>query len=181
MKKALSLLTISALSIGMLSACGPKDSGKKEESKAKKDYDLLVWEDDKKGVGLEPAVKSFEEKYKVKVKVVEMQMTDQVKKLRLDGPAGTGPDVVTLPHDQIGNAVTEGLLSEVKADDTVKSKFTDLSIKAQTYNGKLYGLPKAIETPIFIYNKKLMQKHQKRWTSCLTSQKTLRRMASTDF
>lgn len=71
MKKALSLLTVSALSIGMLSACGPKDSGKKEESKAKKDYDLLVWEDDKKGVGLEPAVKSFEEKYKVKVKVLK--------------------------------------------------------------------------------------------------------------
>ena len=45
MKKALSLLTISALSIGMLSACGPKDSGKKEASKEKKDYDLLVWED----------------------------------------------------------------------------------------------------------------------------------------
>lgn len=158
MKKALSLLTVSALSIGMLSACGPKDSGKKEESKAKKDYDLLVWEDDKKGVGLEPAVKSFEEKYKVKVKVVEMQMTDQVKKLRLDGPAGTGPDVVTLPHDQIGNGVTEGLLSEVKADDAVKSKFTNSSIEAQTYNGKLYGLPKAIETPVFIYNKKLMPK-----------------------
>ena len=97
-------------------------------------------------------MKSFEEKYKVKVKVVEMQMTDQVKKLRLD-EAGTGPDVVTLPHDQIGNAVTEGLLSEVKADDAVKSKFTNSSIEAQTYNGKLYGLPKAIETPVFIYNK----------------------------
>ena len=53
----------------------------------------------------------------------------------------------------IGNAVTEGLLSEVKADDAVKSKFTDSSIEAQTYNGKLYGLPKAIETPVFIYNK----------------------------
>ncbi len=111
-----------------------------------------------------------------------MQMTDQVKKLRLDGPAGTGPDVVTLPHDQIGNAVTEGLLSEVKADDAVKSKFTDSSIEAQTYNGKLYGLPKAIETPVFIYNKKTnAKKRQKRWTSCLTSQKNLRKMASTDF
>ncbi len=39
---------------------------KKRKVKRKKDYDLLVWEDDKKGVGLEPAVKSFEEKYKVK-------------------------------------------------------------------------------------------------------------------
>ena len=33
MKKALSLLTVSALSIGMLSACGPKDSGKKKKVK----------------------------------------------------------------------------------------------------------------------------------------------------
>ena len=62
----------------------------KEESKAKKDYDLLVWEDEKKGVGLEPAVKSFEKKYNVKVKVVEVQMTKQIEKLRLDGPAGQG-------------------------------------------------------------------------------------------
>ncbi|MFD3449329.1 extracellular solute-binding protein [Microbacteriaceae bacterium 4G12] len=156
-KKALSLLTVSALAVGMLAGCGPKDSGKKEASK-KKDYDLLVWEDQKKGVALEPAVKSFEKKYNVKVKVVEIQMVDQVKKLRLDGPAGTGPDVVTLPHDQIGGAVTEGLLSEIKVDDSVKNKFTDLSLKAQTYDGKLYGLPKAVETPVFIYNKKLMQK-----------------------
>lgn len=87
-----------------------------------------------------------------------MTMTDQVKKLRLDGPAGTGPDVVTLPHDQIGNAVTEGLLSEIKVSDEVKNKFTDLSVQAQTYDGKLYGLPKAIETPVLIYNKKLMSK-----------------------
>ena len=41
MKKALSLLTVSALSIGMLSACAPKDSGKKEESKAKKTMTFL--------------------------------------------------------------------------------------------------------------------------------------------
>ncbi len=65
MKKALSLLTVSALSIGMLSACGRKDSGKKEESKAKKTM-IFLFGKMVKGVGLEPAVKSFEEKYKVK-------------------------------------------------------------------------------------------------------------------
>ncbi|WP_369902839.1 extracellular solute-binding protein [Bacillus manliponensis] len=157
MKKALSFLAIPALAIGMLSGCGPQESSKKEESKGKKgDYDLLVWEDEKKGVGLEAAVESFEKEYDVKVKVVETQMTKQVEKLRLDGPAGTGPDVVTLPHDHIGNSVTEGLLAELKIEDSVTSKFTDLSIDAQTYEGKLYGLPKAVETPVFIYNKKLM-------------------------
>ena len=48
----------------------------KEESKAKKTM-IFLFGKMIKGVGLEPAVKSFEEKYKVKVKVVEMQMTDQ--------------------------------------------------------------------------------------------------------
>ena len=42
---------------------------------------------------------------------------------------------MTLPHDHIGNVVTEGLIDEVKVDDAVKSKFTDLSIEAQTYKG----------------------------------------------
>ncbi|YAR63208.1 hypothetical protein ACUIAK_08975 [Bacillus cytotoxicus] len=37
-----------------------KIQGKKEASKEKKDYDLLVWEDEKKSVGLNPAVESFE-------------------------------------------------------------------------------------------------------------------------
>lgn len=72
MKKVLLLLMVLVLFIGMLFVCGLKDLGEKEESKVKKDYDFFVWEDDKKGVGLELVVKSFEEKYKVKVKVVEM-------------------------------------------------------------------------------------------------------------
>ncbi|MBO9128678.1 extracellular solute-binding protein [Bacillus sp. 165] len=158
--KALSLLTVPALAIGVLSACGPKDTGKDEGAKntAEKQNTLLVWEDKDKSAGLEDAVKSFEEKYDVKVTVKEMQMTDQVKQLRLDGPAGTGPDVITLPHDQIGGAVTEGLLAEVKVDDSVLDKFTDSSVAAERFDGKLYGLPKATETPVFIYNKKLMPK-----------------------
>jgi arabinogalactan oligomer / maltooligosaccharide transport system substrate-binding protein len=157
MKKALALLTIPALTFGLMAGCGPKE----ESSEAKdsdKDYDLLVWEDKDKTPGLEDAVKAFEKEHNVKVKVTEVQMTDQLKTLRLDGPAGNGPDVVTLPHDVIGGAVTEGLLAEMKVKDEVLNTFTDLSVKAQKYNDKLYGLPKSTETPVFIYNKKLMPK-----------------------
>ncbi len=44
----------------------------------------------------------------------------QIEDLRLDGPAGTGPDVLTMPSDQIGTAVTEGLIKELKVDDTTQ-------------------------------------------------------------
>ncbi|UOY92107.1 extracellular solute-binding protein [Ectobacillus sp. JY-23] len=153
--KALSLLTVPALAVGMLAACGPKEDSKKTtDNKKVDDKTLVVWEDKDKLNGIKDAVAKFEKENGVKVKLKELNTTDQLKQLRLDGPAGTGPDIITLPHDQIGGAVTEGLLAEIKTDKA--STFTDVAINAESYQGKLYGLPKAIETPVFIYNKKLM-------------------------
>ncbi|KQL50747.1 cyclodextrin-binding protein [Heyndrickxia shackletonii] len=166
MKKFLALVFTLALMVGMLAACGPKDSssgsasdgGKKAED-TKKPEKLLVWEDKKRGVALEPAIKSFEEKYGIKVEYKELGMADEMQKqLPLDGQAGTGPDVLTLPHDQLGALATQGLLAPIKVDQSVLDLYTESSIQAETYNGKLYGLPKATETPVFIYNKKYMKK-----------------------
>jgi arabinogalactan oligomer/maltooligosaccharide transport system substrate-binding protein len=61
------------------------------------DGELLVWEDIKKSNGIADAIKAFEAKYNVKVKVQEMPYAQQIEKLRLDGPAGIGPDVLVLP------------------------------------------------------------------------------------
>jgi arabinogalactan oligomer / maltooligosaccharide transport system substrate-binding protein len=172
MKKALSALSTVALSFGVLAGCslGPdevkepandKNNNKtiSEEGMPEKPEKLVVWEDTKKGVALEPAIKAFEKKYGIKVEYKEVEMaTKQRDQLRLDGPAGTGPDVITVPHDQIGQLVTEGLIREMKVDKEVIDRFTESSIQAETYNGKLYGLPKATETPVFVYNKKLMDK-----------------------
>src|SRR5690606_36547305 len=109
---------------------------------------LVVWEDTDKGIALKPAIESFEKEYGIKVEFKELGMADKIRdQLRLDGPAGNAPDVVTLPHDQIGQVVTEGLLQEIKVDDSVLDTFTESSISAQMYDGKLYGLPKATETP----------------------------------
>ncbi|NAW01354.1 extracellular solute-binding protein, partial [Salmonella sp. hn-h4] len=53
---------------------------------------LLVWEDIKKSSGISDAVKDFEKENNVKVVVQETPYTQQTEKLRLDGPAGIGPD-----------------------------------------------------------------------------------------
>ncbi|WP_044748748.1 extracellular solute-binding protein [Bacillus alveayuensis] len=172
MKKVLSVLSTAALSFGVLTGCGlgpdeskepanDKENNKttSEEGMPEKPEKLVVWEDTKKGVALEPAIKAFEEKYGIKVEYKEVEMaTKQRDQLRLDGQAGTGPDVITVPHDQIGQLVTEGLIQEIKVEQEVLNRFTESSIQAQMYDGKLYGLPKATETPVFIYNKKLMDK-----------------------
>ncbi|MCL6409218.1 extracellular solute-binding protein, partial [Dickeya dadantii] len=100
--------------------------------------------------------KAFEKQNNVKIKVLETPYAQQIEKLRLDGPAGIGPDVIVMPHDQVGTAVVQGLISELKLDQTFLSSFTKPALEAQTYNGKLYGVPKAVETTVLVYNKDLM-------------------------
>ena len=136
--------------------------------------ELLVWEDIKKSNGIADAVKAFEAQYKVKVKVMEMPFAQQIEKLRLDGPAGIGPDVLTLPHDQVGSAVVQGLLAELKVDKAYLDTFTKPSVDAQTYQGKLYGIPKAVETIVLVYNKDLLPKAPEKFDDLYAFSKTQR-------
>ncbi len=161
LKKFLSVSLTAGLAVSMLAACGPQDSGEETGGKTdsnEKPEKLVVWEDKEKGVALEPAIKSFEEKYGIKVEFKELGMADEIREqLPLDAPAGTGPDVLTLPHDQIGALATQGLLAPIEVDEKVIDTFTESSIQAQSFEGQLYGLPKATETPVFIYNKEYME------------------------
>ncbi|PAD68605.1 cyclodextrin-binding protein [Bacillus sp. 7586-K] len=169
MKKVLTLFMMGLLLLGVLAACGPDsstqsggtDSNNNNENETtsegtmpEKPEKLVVWEDTDRGVALEPAIESFEKEYGIEIEYKELGMADEIRdQLRLDGPAGTGPDIVTLPHDQIGQVVTEGLITNINVDQKVVDTFTETSIAAQMYDGVLYGLPKATETPIFLYNK----------------------------
>lgn len=162
-KKLLGIVSVLALSLA-LAGCGPDDSdsgGSKEKASSdNKDYDLLVWEDVEKSAGSKDAIAKFEEEHNVKIKVVEKTYAQQIEDLRLDGPAGTGPDVFTMPSDQIGTAVTEGLLKELNVDDSTKSIYTDVAMQSQIVDGKVYGLPKAVETTVLFYNKDIISEDQ---------------------
>ncbi|MCA0989916.1 extracellular solute-binding protein [Guptibacillus hwajinpoensis] len=168
MKRFFALFLTLVLAIGVLAACGPQNNenassngggSDSEGDDANKPEKLVVWEDTDKGIALEPAIASFEEEYGIKVEFKELGMADEIREqIRLDGPAGTGPDVITLPHDQIGQAAVEGLISPIEVEQSVVDTFTESSIEAESFDGNLYGLPKATETPVFIYNKELMDK-----------------------
>nr|WP_204954203.1 extracellular solute-binding protein [Metabacillus crassostreae] len=152
-----------ALSLALV-GCGPQESGSGETSPEKDasngTTELLVWEDQDKAAGIADAVAAFEEEHDVKVKVVEKTYAQQIEDLRLDGPAGTGPDVLTMPGDQIGTAVTEGLVKELTVGEDVQSIYTDVAMQSQTVEGKVYGLPKAVETTVLFYNKDLVSEDQ---------------------
>lgn len=154
---------ISATILGMslvLAACGPDSDTSSESGSSEEKKELLVWEDVSKAQGIEDAVKNFEEEYDVEVTVKEMAYADQIEALRLDGAAGTGADVITIPGDQIGTAVTEGLLKELDVSDEEQALYTESAMSSQIVDGKVYGLPKAVETTVLYYNKDIISENE---------------------
>ncbi|MGE6197514.1 extracellular solute-binding protein [Aeromonas media] len=164
-------MKINKLTVSMLLSLGVMGLGQVARAA---DGELLVWEDIKKSNGIEEAVKAFEAKHNVKVKILETPYAQQIEKLRLDGPAGIGPDVLVLPHDQVGTAVVQGLISEIKPSADYLVGFTKPAVDAQTYEGKLYGLPKAVETIVMVYNKDLLPKAPESFDELIKASQTLR-------
>ncbi|SDG84959.1 arabinogalactan oligomer / maltooligosaccharide transport system substrate-binding protein [Vibrio xiamenensis] len=144
-KRTLTAMTVALLAAGSLTSLNVFAAGS-----------LLVWEDIQKSVGNDEAKQAFEKKYDVTINVQELPYGGQVESLRMDGPAGTGPDIINLPHDQIGSAVVQGLLTPLQVDKSVLDTFTPSAIQALTYEGQLYGIPKAVETVVMVYNKDLL-------------------------
>ena len=110
---------------------------------------LNVWEDIKKSSGIKDAVADFEKQYDVKVNVQETPYAQQLEKLRLDGPAGIGPDVLVIPNDQLGGAVVQGLLTPLNLEAKQTEQYTPASINAFKMDNALYGVPKAVAESIF--------------------------------
>lgn len=146
----------------VLAACGPKESSESgaNEKETTGTKELIVWEDIEKEEGIKDAVAKFEKEHDVTVKVVEKAYAQQIEDLRLDGPAGTGPDVLTMAGDQIGTAVTEGLIKELKVDEGVQAIYTESALQSQMVEGKIYGLPKAVETTLLYYNKDIISEDE---------------------
>ncbi|HEY4466406.1 MAG TPA: extracellular solute-binding protein [Klebsiella sp.] len=146
-KNTLAALILTTLAAGQLVSLQAHATGQ-----------LNVWEDIKKSDGIKAAVSDFEKQFNVKVNVQEMPYAQQLEKLRLDGPAGIGPDVLVIPNDQLGGAVVQGLLSPLTMDQAKQEAFTSTSINAFHMDKVLYGVPKAVETLVLIYNKDLIDK-----------------------
>ena len=119
--------------------------------------ELVVWEDEKKAKGIEPAIADFEREFHCKVTVKEIPFVSQIDKVRLDGPAGNGPDIFLIPSDRIGSAVIQGIVAPIKFMDEDQDKYIASSVSAFVQNGEIYAVPKVVETLILIYNKSVLR------------------------
>lgn len=154
---ALLLLALIALSAYPRGKKGGVPEGKGSE----KGLVLWVYDDGRLKV-LTQLGEKFKKKYGVGVKV-EVVGLDEIKTaMSLGGSAKDGPDMVIIPHDNLGPMVAAGAAAPIDLGDKA-NKFLPNAVKAFTLKGKLYGVPLAVENIGFFRNTKMVPKAPKTW------------------
>ncbi|MEK0314909.1 sugar ABC transporter substrate-binding protein [Cohnella sp. 56] len=135
-----------------------------DEVKPEAGAKLVVWEAKEQQAYMKELATAFEKEYGVPVTIEEMAGGDQGGRLATDGPSGLAADVLTLPHDQIGQAVKAGLLlpNDLFEEET-RASAVEAAVNASTYDGVLYGYPKSVETYALFYNKDLVPSPPQTW------------------
>lgn len=66
-------------------------------------------------------------------------------------------DVFDVPHDQLGALVEGGACYEnTLFADQIKADDSESAVKASTYDGKLYGFPRSVQSIFLYYNKSVL-------------------------
>ncbi len=121
---------------------------------------LRIWADEQRAPVLTELGAQFQAEYNVEVVVENISgIRDQ---FLVAAPAGEGPDIIVIAHDQLPALTESGLIAELdlgaKAAD-----FDPETLKAYSYEGKLYGMPYARENLGFFYNADLVEEVPTTW------------------
>jgi maltose-binding protein MalE len=121
---------------------------------------LRIWADEQRAPVLNELAAKFKATYNMDL-VVENVSTIRDSFITA-APAGEGPDIIIVAHDQAAQLVASGLVAPLDLGAKAKD-FSEAALKAFTYNGKLYGMPYATENLGFFYNKNLVEKAPTTW------------------
>lgn len=126
------------------------------------DVSLLIWADETRAAVIEELGAAFEEEYGVSLEVQQFAFGDIRDQLKIQGPAGEGPDVIIGAHDWLGELVTNSLVAPIDLGDDAEN-FSPVAVQAFTYDGQLYGVPYAVENIALFYNTELVAEPPTTW------------------
>jgi len=122
---------------------------------------LWVYDDGRLEV-LKQLGEEFRNEYGVALNVEVVTLDEIRNAMTLGAASGEGPDMVIIPHDNLGPMVENGSAVEIDLGDKA-SNYLPNSIDGFTYNGKLYGVPLAVENIGFFRNTDLVPEAPKTW------------------
>lgn len=121
-----------------------------------KDAEVKFWHDNE--AFAERVVELWDKKYpEVPISYELTTTSENAVKMKLDGPAGLGADVMYMPHNAIVDLRDSGGLMTLPEMDKTKvmNSFQESSYMVAMYESELYGVPAAVENIALAYNKQL--------------------------
>jgi len=168
MKKSYLLIAIALIATLVLGACGtpaetpiePEVPVVEDEPGVETATTLRIWADEQRAPVLNDLGAQFQAEYNVEVVVENISgVRDQ---FLVAAPAGEGPDIIVLAHDQLPALTESGLIAELDLGAKAAG-FDEESLKAFSYEGKLYGMPYARENLGFFYNADVVDEVPDTW------------------
>ena len=135
-------------------ASGGADQQASGSSGGDANADLVIWADQKKADSLKEIAKSWGQEQGITV-AVQIVANDLQPAFITANQAGNGPDIVMGAHDWIGNLVQNSAIRPVVLSPEAEANYSNIALKAVTYDGQIYGTPYAVECRGWFVNKAL--------------------------
>lgn len=130
---------------------------------------LTVWVDPNRAEELKDVVAQFEADKGITVKLVQKEYGDTMKEDFIkQAPTGKGPDVIVGGSDWLGLFVQNGVVAPLELGDTVDD-YSDVAIRAMSYEGTTYGLPVAVENIALVRNTALADSTPATWDELIAA------------
>ncbi|MDO5720982.1 MAG: maltose ABC transporter substrate-binding protein [Actinomycetaceae bacterium] len=154
-----SIAGIAALSLTFsLAACGGNNESKPasdgETTAAGAGQKITVWVDETRIGPVKAAAEKFEADTGAKVETVTKNFDDIRADFNSQVPTGKGPDITVGAHDWLGELTKNGVVAPTELGEKA-SEFSEVAVEAFTYDGKVYGVPYAVENIGLIRNTEL--------------------------
>lgn len=181
MKRYLTLLLASVVTITALTACGNKDTKdgaiSNSDGKALKIWTYLSGNEQKV---FEGQIKKYEKANGVKIEAEFIPFGDYKKQLSVAIGAGSLPDIIMIDNPDHAAFASMGVFADItdkmnKWDE--KDKYFSGPMKSTMLDGKYYGIPFTSNCLALFYNKKMLAEAgvqvPKTWDELRTTAKTL--------
>ncbi|MBN2471777.1 MAG: extracellular solute-binding protein [Anaerolineae bacterium] len=127
------------------------------------DMQLTLWVyDDGRLEVLNQLGEAFAAEYGVELVVEVVDLSEIRNAMTLGASTGEGPDMIIIPHDNLGPFVENGAAAPIDLGDKADS-FLQGAIDGFIYDGELYGVPLAVENIGFFRNTELVPEAPATW------------------
>ena len=159
--KAAGIAMVALLAM-VIAACGGTDN---TSTTLKRSGTITIWHNWEGGyLDAKKAIFDAYSKQYPDVTITLVHKTDLEKNVTTAVPAGQGPDVIAWVDDVLGKFVKLEIIKPLESYGVDKAymnaNFSQAAIDADTFDGKIYGMPETVEAISVIYNRKLITADQ---------------------